>query len=373
MLMRRSVCLAGLLLAATSLAAHAQSTLTLGMVIGTTGAFAGGEAPLVNGTKMAVADLNAKGGIGGKQITLVIEDTGSEQTGAINAYNRILAQNPVAIMNTTLSGFVLSQMGTIQDEGIATFTGAASAQLAPDKKGVENLFRVRTSDSLVPAAAAKFALDTLGAKRIAILRANSEYGNGWRSAIEATLAARGLKPAASESFEGADRDVTPQLLRIKAADADVIIVAGDPPNHVVAVQQIKQLGLTAKVILSNGGVLPTTVKLYQPGAADGFYGTVDSVPGRDPAQAEWAARYRKQFNIEPDYSAAEYYDGVMMVAAAISKAGADPKAVVKALRTVAAYKGVGNIYTFANKGDGGQGVALVQIKGGVIDLAGSVQ
>ena len=60
MLMRRSVCLAALLLSATPLAASAQSTLTLGMVIGTTGAFAGGEAPLVNGTKMAVAELTPK-------------------------------------------------------------------------------------------------------------------------------------------------------------------------------------------------------------------------------------------------------------------------------------------------------------------------
>src|SRR5687768_8252584 len=81
-------------------------TITLGMVVGTTGAFAGGEAPLVNGTKLAVDELNAKGGIAGKQVELLIEDTGSEQTGAINAFNRIVGQEPVAIMDTTLSSFV---------------------------------------------------------------------------------------------------------------------------------------------------------------------------------------------------------------------------------------------------------------------------
>ena len=104
---------AALLTAGMMTPAAAQSTLTLGMVVGTTGAFAGGEAPLVNGTKLAVEDLNAKGGVGGKKINLVIEDTGSEQTGAVNAFNRIIGQDPVAIMNTTLSGFVLSQIGTI--------------------------------------------------------------------------------------------------------------------------------------------------------------------------------------------------------------------------------------------------------------------
>ena len=88
-----------------------------------------------------------------------------------------------------------------------------------------------------------------------------------------------------------------------------------------------------KVILSNAGVLPTTLKLYQPDASNGVYGTVNLLPADDPANKEWADRYRKAFNLEPDYSAAEYYDGVMMVAAAIEKAGTDKDALVKELRT----------------------------------------
>jgi branched-chain amino acid transport system substrate-binding protein len=368
----RTACAAAMM--GVSLAsAQAQSTLTLGMVVGTSGAFAGGEAPLVNGVKLAVEDLNAKGGVGGRKLTLVIEDTGSEQTGAVNAYNRILSQQPVAVMDTTVSGFVLSQLGTIKDEGVPTFTGAASAQLALDKRGADNLFRIRTSDSRVPGAAARFAATTLGAKRIGILRVNNEYGTGWRAAIEASLAELGMKPAIVESYEGADRDLTPQLLRIKEANVDALIVAGDPPNHIVAVQQIRQLGLATKVIMSNSGVLPTTLRLYQTGAADGFYGTVDSLPARDPAYKDWAERYRKAFSIDADYSAAEYYDGVMMLADAMTKVGTDAKALVTAIRQTSGRVGVGNTYSYADKGDGGQTVAIVQIKGGQLELAANVQ
>ena len=353
--------------------ASAAETVKLGMVIGTTGPFAGGEAPLVNGTKMAVEDLNAKGGINGSKIDLVIEDTGSEQTGAINAYNRMLDEDPAAIMNTTVSGFVMSQMGTIGDEGIPTLTGAASAQLALDKKGVEPLFRVRTGDTVVASAAARFALDTLGGKRIAILRANSEYGDGWLHQIEETLASRNVKPIAVESFEVVDRDLTAQLLRIKDAGADVLIVAGDPPAHVVAVQQIKQLGIGAKVVLSNAGVLPTTLKLYQGDSANGIYGTVDSLPSVDATHADWANRYRDTFKLEPDYSAAEYYDGVMMLAAAIGKAGTDHEALVKEMRNIRDYAGIGNTYTYADKGDGGRSVAIVQIEDGKLKLAATIK
>src|SRR3954451_6561266 len=94
---RRALLLAApALLAASRLQAQGAG-LTLGMVVGTTGAFASGEAPLLNGVKMAVEELNAKGGIAGKRINLFVEDTGSEQTGAINAFNRILSKDPVAI------------------------------------------------------------------------------------------------------------------------------------------------------------------------------------------------------------------------------------------------------------------------------------
>lgn len=352
--------------------ALAQSGLTLGMVVGTTGAFAGGEAPLLNGVKLAVEELNAKGGIGGKRVNLVVEDTGSEQTGAINAFNRMLSRDPVAIMNTTLSGFVLSMMGTIKDEGLPVFTGAATTQLHPTRRGAPNLFRIRTSDAKVPAGAARFALENLGGKRIGLLRINNEYGAGWRTEIEEAVKKAGLQLAANEAYEDADRDLTPQLLRIKNANVDVLIISGNPPNFVVAVQQARQLALPARLIVSNAGVLPTTIRLYQQGAGEGVHGTVDSLPSKDPATKEWADRYKAMFNVEADYSAGEYYDGVMMLAEAIGAKGTDKAALVAHLRTLRGWRGKGNVYTYADNGDGGEGVAIVRIKDGQLELAANI-
>src|SRR4029078_3228436 len=103
------------------------------------------------------------------------------------------------------------------------------------------------------------------------LRVNNEYGNGWRISIEDTLGKLGVKTVV-ESFAGPDRARTPHLLRIKNAGVDALIVAAAPPNQVVAVQQIKQLGLGMKVILSHAGVLPTTVKLYPTEASNRVFG-----------------------------------------------------------------------------------------------------
>lgn len=346
--------------------------ITLGMVVATTGAFAGGEAPLINGTKMAIEEINAAGGINGDKLVLVIEDTGSEQTGAINAFNRIVSSEPVAIMNTTLSGFVMSQMAIIEDEGIPTFTGGASPQLAPTAKGTEALFRVRTSDVIVATAAVRFVTETLGLEKIGVLRLNNEYGAGWLGQIERYLAGAGKPAATVESYESIDRDVTPQILRLKNAGSEALIVIGDPANHLVIVQQLRQLGFEGPVVVSNSGVLPTTLTSYAPGIAEGIYGTVDSLPAADPAHAEWGDRYRAAYSLEPDYSAAEYYDGVKMLAAAIGKVGTGAADLVAELRSIDGYKGVGTTYSYANGGDGGTSVVIVQIENGKLKLVTSI-
>ncbi len=370
---RLKATLSGLAISAMLLPGIAMAKdITLGMVVATTGAFAGGEAPLINGTRMAIDDINAAGGINGDKLVLVIEDTGSEQTGAINAFNRIVSSEPVAIMNTTLSGFVMSQMAMIEDEGLPTFTGGASPQLAPTAKGTEALFRVRTSDVIVAKAAARFITEKLGLQKIGILRLNNEYGTGWLREIEQYLASAGKSPASVESYESIDRDVTAQILRLKNAGVEALIVVGDPPNHLVIAQQLRQLGFTGPVVVSNSGVLPTTLTSYAPGVADGIYGTVDSLPAADPAHADWGNRYRAAYSIEPDYSAAEYYDGVQMLAAAIGKVGTAPEALVAELRSIEGYRGIGTTYSYANGGDGGTSVVIVQVADGKLKLVTSI-
>ena len=343
--------------------------ITLGMVIALSGAVAGGEAPLVNGVKMAVADINRAGGIKGRMLNVSFEDTGSEQTGGVNAYNRILSRHPVAIMDTTVSGFVLSQMPSIKAAGIPTFTGGASIQLSRVNQGVENLYRVRTSDARVPRAAARFALTELKFTKIGVIYVNNQYGNGWKDAINDFLENRKLKAAGVESYSSTDKDLTPQLLRLKNDGAQVVIFVGDPPNQVLGMQQAKQLNVPYQLITSNAGMLPTTLKLIPTEASEGVYGTVDSLPSVSSRSKGWATRYEAKFNIAADYSAAEYYDAVQMLARSLRAKGTGAVALNKSLRNIRAYKGMGNVYSFAGRGDGGAGVAIAKVVSGQPTLA----
>jgi branched-chain amino acid transport system substrate-binding protein len=355
-------------LAAVAGASAAKPQITLGVVLATSGPFAGGEAPLLNGTKMAVADLNAKGGIAGRHVKIVFEDTGSSQTGAVNAYNLILSKKPVAVMDTTVSSLVLAQVPVIASGGVPTFSGAAAVLLRRDKTGLNNLYRIRTPDSIVPRAATRFALNTLKTTKIGVLYENNVTGEGWHQAIDSVLDARHLKAVDEETYAGTDVDYTPQLLRLKNAGAKAVIVFGDPANHVIIERQRKQLGLQFDLIVSNAGVLATTLSAIPSDVSEGVYGTVDSAPFAQPATKAWAARYKKTFGIDSDFSAAEYYDGVMMLAKAITRRGTAAAAVVKQLNSIRIYRGIGNIYAFAGKGDGGSGVVILKVHSGSVQV-----
>lgn len=336
----------------------ADDEIILGMVVATTGAYAGGEAPLINGARLAVEHINAEGGINGRQVRLVIEDTGSEQTGAVNAYSRIASQNPIAILSSTVSAFVLAQMEQIQNAGIPTFTGGGAVALTEQNNPW--LFRVRTSDAWVPVAAATFAVEELGAEKIGVLRVNDQMGEGWEQKIIETLAEHGLEPVGVEVHGADDKDMMPQLLRLQNAGAEAVIVASHPPTHVVIMKQRKQMDNPFDLIVSNSAMLPTTLELLEADELEGVYGTVDAVPVSDPFSSDWAAEYEERFGMAADFSAAEYYDAAIMVAEAARETDGSHQAIADYLHGIAGRKGMGNTWTFGDNGDGGSQVVIVR-------------
>ncbi len=310
---------------------------------------------------MAVEEINAAGGINGKTINLVIEDTGSEQTGAINAYNRVVAAKPIAIMDTTLSAFVAAQLDIIKENAIPALTGASSANLTENNSGW--LFRIRTTDGVMAKAAAQYAMKGFGeGKKIGLIYANDEYGKGWKAVTDAAFQEAGQTLVAEEAAGVDDKDLSAQLLKMQQAGAEVVISGNQPTVQALLMKQAKQLGMTYQLLISPAGVLPTTLKLMTADETEGVYGLQSAVPTLAEHSKEWAAKYKAKFNMEADSSAGEYYDGVMMVADAI-KAGADtPQAVADFLWKIKDRKGMGNTWTFAPNGDGGRQAMILKIE-----------
>lgn len=349
----------------TTTAAPAEDII-IGAVFGTTGKYAGGEAGIGNGAQMAIDEVNAAGGVNGQKLVLMIEDSGSEQAGAVNAYNRLVAKKPLVIVDTALSSFVLAQMEDIKKAEIPTYPMGENPALT--QQGVSWVLRFSTPDNVTPVAAVQFALDDLGKSKVGILRVNNEFGQTWEQLIIEELKNRNMEPVAVEVFGADDKDMTAQLNKIKEAGADVMIVTADPTTHAVIIKQRAQFGMTGiEYVGSNTAVMPQTLELLTGGEAEGIYALTSAVPPEDPDQKvkDWNAKYKELYGMDADYIAADAYDSVMITVDAIKAVGTD-RAKIRdyILNEVKGVKGMGNVWNFTPQGDGGTQVSIAQVKEG---------
>jgi branched-chain amino acid transport system substrate-binding protein len=340
--------------------------IVAGAVISVTGKYVSGEAGILNGAKMAIDEVNAAGGINGKKITLAVEDSGSEQAGAVNAYNRLQAKKPLFVVDSAVSSFVLAQMGDIAKAQVPTYAMGENPTVTA--QGNPWVLRFSTPDNVTPIAAVQFALDELKKSQVAIVRVNNDFGKTWEDTILAELAKRNMKAATVQVFGPDDKDMTAQLSKVKSSKADVMIVVADPPTHAVMLKQRKQLGLAGvPYIGSNTVVQPQTLDLLKGGEAEGIYALTSSVPAEDPSAdvKAWNEKYKAIYKIDADYLAADGYDAVMVTVDAIKAVGAD-KAKIKdwILANVKGRKGMGNFWNFSANGDGGTQISIIQVKAG---------
>ena len=347
----------------TTTAAPAGGDIIVGAILSVTGKYAGGEAGINNGTKMAIDEINAAGGVNGQKLVLSVEDSGSEQAGAVNAYNRVVSKNPLFIVDSAVSSFVLAQMADIQKAAIPTYAMGESP--AVTAQGNPWVLRFSTPDNVTPVAAIQYVLDDLKKTKVALVYVNNDFGKTWNDAIVAEMTKRSMTLATVQVFGADDKDMTAQLTKVKSAGCDAMIVAADPNTHAVMLKQRIQLGLAGVTYVgSNTAVQPQTLDLLTGGEAKGIYALTSSVPPEDPDPAvkAWNDKYKGLFKIDADYIAADAYDAVMVTVDAIKAVGPD-KTKVKdwILANVKNRKGMGNVWTFSPNGDGGTQVSIAQV------------
>ena len=192
--------------------AASEPPIVIGLVTEVTGPQASTGDNQTNGIKLAVDELNQKGGIKGRQIKLVIEDDTSTPPGAVNAYNKIIAeQKPVAVFIPNFATFDMAIEPAIRKSGIPAITGASGPGVTA--AGNPWIFRVRTNDVVMGRLAAEYAARDMGAKKIGIIYVTGEMGAGTSKVLKENLEGMGMPPVGIESYNPDDKDVTAQIGR----------------------------------------------------------------------------------------------------------------------------------------------------------------
>ncbi len=298
------------------------------------------------GIDLAVAEINARGGVRGRPLRVIDHDDQGDGSRAAEIAGEFLAdRNVVAVVGHVTSGAMMAA-ARVYDKGLPAIATSASS---PDLSGISPwVFRVIPSDSANGMAIARY-VDALGMKRVAILYENTPYGRGLTETFERNFAGElvGAEPIPAE--EGANFEPYVSYLRERAPDA--VFVAGTVGSGLALLREARRQHLTSHFIGSDGwtGVVTDTA------AAEGAYvATPFSARDTRPEAQRFVRAFRTKYGVDPDGNAALAYDATGLVARAIEAVGPSRSRVREWLSTIdqrGAYPGVTGAVHFAGTGD----------------------
>ncbi len=356
---------------ATSGGSASGGEINIGLVTEVTGPQTSTGDNQTNGIKQAIEEINAKGGVKGKQIKLQIEDDTSTAPGTVTAFNKMMSgTKPTAAFMPNFANQVMAIEPAVKQAAIPSITGASGVGVTA--AGNPWIFRVRTNDAIMTKLAAEYAVKEMGAKKPGILYVTGEMGAGAQKLLDENLKALGTPPAGTESYNPDDKDVTAQLLNLQKAGVDVVIGWGYPPDAAMVMTSVNQLGVKMKLLGSPAYAVSDALKLAKD-AANGTTIITDWIASDDPAVQDWAKKIETRAKLPANFIHSVYYDGMNILAQAIDKAGTDPAALRDAVKAVKGYKGITGEYSFDDKGDGLRQAYIGQIKDGKPVLAKSIK
>lgn len=325
------------------------------LVVGFLGALTGDAASFGmsqrNGIEMAVEEINGRGGVWGRPVKVVYEDTRLDQNAAVAAMNKVIDVDGARIvLGDTSSGNTIAIGPIAQRRGVILLSPIASA--ANVTRSGFDVFRLSPSDAFQARVALRFALEN-GWSRIAILYTNDDWGGGLARELEADLNATAAGKATVVEMLGVEpqsQDFRPQLTRIREAKPDVVYIPLHPAEAAVALRQARQLRMDTAFLGADSFSEPS-VGLNAGPAADGVVYTVPAAAVGARFDA-FAVAFRQKFGELPNYNAAAGYDALMVVAdAARRSATQDIPGLKKAIAATAGYQGVSGVVSFDAHGD----------------------
>ncbi len=308
--------------------------IVFGLSTAVTGNFPLAGERTLQGVDLAVEEINAAGGVLGKKLTYIYEDDGNDATTAVNVVTKLLNEDVVAVIGPHTTGNTLAVQSLYAEAGMPFFSGGTGVKLENE---MDNKYfnRIRPSDSICGAIAAKFAVENLGAKKVGVDYNNNDFGTGGRDVVVATLQELGVEYVEVAHNSG-DTDMTTQLMNLQAAGVDAVILWTDDAEDVVTARQAYELGLDIPFITSAGVVMQQVLDQMEPEYVEGWYSATDFVPANDdPVVKTFVEAFNAKYGIDPELYASAYYGTVKALAAAIEIAGStDHEAVNDALTQI---------------------------------------
>jgi len=295
-----------------------------------------------NGIDLAIEEINAAGGVNGKNIVLISEDDEGNPDKTVNAYQKLTSKDGVKlIIGSLTSGCTQAITNRAQAQKVVQIAPAATAPAITDAG--DFIFRTCYTDPFQGKVGGKFASEDLGAKTAAILYdTGNDYSVGLTENFEAAFTAAGGTIVSKEAYTTNDKDFNAQLTKIKSANPDVIYLP-DYYNVVALIsKQLRAQGINVPIIGADGwdGILGNAGDEV----LNGFYSNHYAVDSTSASVQNFVKAFNAKYSKDPNAFAALGYDSVYLLKDAILKAGsADSVAVKDALASISGEYVTGNL------------------------------
>ena len=359
---------AGLLIMAAGLV-FAGGTQEEGPIkIGVGGAHSGDLAsygiPTVKAAELVVEDVNAKGGLLGRQIELVIEDDQCKEEVASNTASKLVGEGVVAVIGHICSGATESALSIYKDSDIITISPSATKVSLTLSGNYPNFFRTIAHDEMQAALNVDFAMNTLGLKKFAVMHDKGAYGKGFAEYCKEKIEAAGGQVVMFEGVDPGKPDYTAVIAKVDNSGADALIWGGYHPEASKIVTQMRNKGIDIP-FLSDDGVKDDTFIDVAGEYAEGVYATGPQDTTSNPLAQKAIQAHKDKYGEEPGAFFLNAYAATMAVINAIEKAGTtEYTAVAKKLRDEYVDTPLGKI-SFDEHGDiEGFGFSVFQVQNG---------
>jgi branched-chain amino acid transport system substrate-binding protein len=330
-------------------AAQAQDTIKIGVITDRVGVSKPYAEPATEGIVFGANELNKKGGVLGRKIELLIEDDQSKPDVSAALARKLIDQGAVFILSVSLSPATQQQQTVTMEAKTPQMTPMNSADYLTTQLDNPYFWQTGPLGSVQIATLLAHA-KTKNLKRVALITDNSELGQAINKAFRAGLEKSGIQIVDEEVVSNGSTTATPQMQKIRGANPEALFVAGVvTATNVLIFKSYRELGLKFPIHASYN----LSVPIYQT-VAKGLVNGITFVDAYDPDKPEvkaFEAAYRKETGSAPANLHGYGYDGIMLVAEAIRKAGAVDKEKIRLAMQSVTYAGVmgaqGMKYSFA--------------------------
>jgi len=356
-------------------AGAAGDTIKIGGGFALTGDESSLDLPAANGAKLAVKQINAAGGVLGKQIDLIVHDSQYKMDVTAQTAKQFVEQDHVPLfIGYTDTDSVLAAGPTMQAANVPFITVGATSPRIPSQVG-DMMFLACFGDNVQAAAGAEFAAQKFGKNAYFLWDKGVEYTTLLGQYFKDRFTQLGGKILLEDSYDDKATDFSSQITKIKALPTtpDFYYVAAMPYNVGPLVKQFRDAGISGPIVGGDGYDTPDLLSVAGPAAENVYFSThaLMDPSGATPEIKKFIADYKAEYGHDPENAfAALGYDTVYLLADAIKRAGGTDSAAVKsALEQTKDFKGItGSISYAAGEHVPKKGVTIIHVQGGKFTL-----